>query len=170
MIQELCFLVLTQMSWKYMFTQEVACSYSSFIQNCQNLEVTKQWYIHIHHSYGRKWRGIKEPLDEGERVELKSWFKTQQSKNEDHGIQSHHFYGKSWGNFGNSDRLFSWAPKSLQMVIVTMKLKDTPWKESYDQPRQHVKKQRHHLANKDPSRQSYGFSSSPIWMWDLDYK
>ena len=33
--------------------------------------------------------------------------------------------------------LFFWAPKSLQMVIAAMKLKDTPWKESYDQPRQH---------------------------------
>ena len=39
-----------------------------------------------------------------------------------------------------------------------------PWKESYDQPRQHVKKQRHHFANKGPSSQSYGFSSSHVWM------
>ena len=46
----------------------------------------------------------------------------------------------------------------------------SPWKESYDQSRQHVKKQRHHFANKDPSSQSYGFSSSHVWMWELDYK
>ena len=39
-----------------------------------------------------------------------------------------------------------------------------PWKESYDQPRQHIKKQRHYFANKGPSSQSYDFSSSPIWM------
>ena len=39
-----------------------------------------------------------------------------------------------------------------------------PWKKSYDQPRQHVKKQRHHFANKGPSGQSYGFSSSHVWM------
>ena len=45
-----------------------------------------------------------------------------------------------------------------------------PWKESYDQPRQHIKKQRHYFANKGPSSQSYGFSSSHIWMWELDYK
>ena len=45
-----------------------------------------------------------------------------------------------------------------------------PWKESYDQPRQHIKKQRHYFANKCPSSQSYGFSSSHIWMWELDYK
>ena len=39
-----------------------------------------------------------------------------------------------------------------------------PWKKSYDQPRQHIKKQRHYFANKGPSNQSYGFSSSHIWM------
>ena len=39
-----------------------------------------------------------------------------------------------------------------------------PWKESYDQPRQHIKKQRHYFANKGPSSQSYGFSSGHVWM------
>ena len=46
----------------------------------------------------------------------------------------------------------------------------TPWKESYDQPRQHIKKQRHYFANKGSSSQSYDFSSSHVWMWELDYK
>ena len=46
----------------------------------------------------------------------------------------------------------------------------TPWKESYDQPRQHIKKLRHYFTNKGPSSQRYGFSSSHIWMWELDYK
>ena len=41
----------------------------------------------------------------------------------------------------------------------------TSWKESYDQPRQHIKKQRHYFANKGPSSQGYGFSSSHVWMW-----
>ena len=45
-----------------------------------------------------------------------------------------------------------------------------PWKESYDKPRQHIKKQRHYFANKGLSSQSYGFSSSHVWMWVLDYK
>ena len=45
-----------------------------------------------------------------------------------------------------------------------------PWKESYDQPRQHVQKQRHYFANKGPSSQGYGFSSGHIWMWELDCK
>ena len=45
-----------------------------------------------------------------------------------------------------------------------------PWKKSYDQPRQHIKKQRHYLTNKGLSSQSYGFSNSCVWMWELDYK
>ena len=49
------------------------------------------------HPNDRKWRGIKEPLDEGERGELKSWLKTQNSKNKDHGIWSPHFMANRWG-------------------------------------------------------------------------
>ena len=45
-----------------------------------------------------------------------------------------------------------------------------PWKKSYDQPRQHIEKQRQYFAQKGPSSQSYGFSSSHVWMWELDYK
>ena len=44
-----------------------------------------------------------------------------------------------------------------------------PWKKSYDQPRQRIKKQRHYFANKGPSSQSYGFSSSHVWMRELDH-
>ena len=44
------------------------------------------------------------------------------------------------------------------------------WKESYDQPRLHIKKQRHYFVNKGLCSQSYGFSSSHVWMWELDYK
>ena len=44
------------------------------------------------------------------------------------------------------------------------------WKKSYDKPKLHIKKQRHHFANKDPSSQGYGFSSGHVWMWELDYK
>ena len=46
----------------------------------------------------------------------------------------------------------------------------TSWKKSYDQPRQHTKKQRCYFANKGLSSQSYGFSSSHVWMWELNYK
>ena len=50
------------------------------------------------HVYGRKWRGTKKPLDEGEKGEWKSSLKTQYSENEDYGIQSHHFMANRWGN------------------------------------------------------------------------
>ena len=62
------------------------------------------------------------------------------------------------------------APKSLQMVIAAMKLKDAYSLESYDQPRQHIKKQRHYFANKGQCSQGYGFSSGHVWMWELGYK
>ena len=45
-----------------------------------------------------------------------------------------------------------------------------PWKKSQDQPRQHTKKQRHYLASKSLSSQSFVFSSSHVWLWELDYK
>ena len=76
-----------------------------------------------------------------------------------------------WGKWKQWQTVFSWAPKSLQMVTAAMKLKAlAPRKKSYDQSRQHIKKQRHYFADKGPSSQSYGFSSSHVWMWELDSK
>ena len=67
--------------------------------------------------------------------------------------------------------LFLAAPKSLQMVTAaTIKKTLALWKKSYNQPRQHIKKQRHYFDNKGLSSQSYGFSSSHVWMWELDNK
>ena len=58
------------------------------------------------------------------------------------------------------------APKSLQMLTAAKKFKKTlvPWKESYDQPKQHIKKQRRYFPDKGPSSQSYGFSSRHVRM------
>jgi len=77
-----------------------------------------------------------------------------------------------WGNNGNSERLYFWGlqnhcrwwlqPWNLNMLA--------PWKKSNNQPRQHIKEQRHYCTNKGPSSQSYGFSSSHVWMWELDHK
>ena len=73
--------------------------------------------------------------------------------------------GKQWWT------LFWGAQKSLKMVIAAMKLKTVaPWKKTCDQTRQLIKKQRHYFANKHPSSQGYGFSSSYVWMWELNYK
>ena len=67
--------------------------------------------------------------------------------------------------------LFSWAPKSLQMVTAAIKLKYTcSFEGKLWQGWQNIKKQRHYLANKDPYSQSYAFSSSRVWMWELNYK
>jgi len=77
-----------------------------------------------------------------------------------------------WENSGNSDTCYfgglqnhcrwwlqPWNSKTL-----------APWKKSYDQPRQHIKKQRHYFADKGLSNQCYGFSSSHVWIWELDHK
>ena len=58
---------------------------------------------------------------------------------------------------------------SLQMVTAAMKLKDAySLEEIYDQPRQHIKEQRHYFVHKGPSNQGYGFSCGHVWMWELD--
>ena len=77
-----------------------------------------------------------------------------------------------WGNCGNSGWLYfgglqnhcRWWLQSWNENMLT------PWKESNDQPRQHIKRQRQYFANKDPSSQGCGFSSGHVWMWQLDYK
>ena len=57
-------------------------------------------------------------------------------------------------------------------MTVGMKLKDTldPWKKSYDKPRQHIRKQKHHFANQGLCGQSYGFPSSHVQIWEQDHK
>ena len=71
----------------------------------------------------------------------------------------------SWQTDGEIMTHFTFgAPKSLQMVTAALKLKDAaPWKRSYDQPRQHIK-QRQQFADKGVYSQTYGFSSSDVWM------
>ena len=72
---------------------------------------------------------------------------------------------KQWQTF------ISGAPKSLQMVTVAIKLKDAcSLEEKLWQPRKHIKKQRRYFSNKCLSHQGYGFSSSHVWMWELDFK
>ena len=77
--------------------------------------------------------------------------------------------GKQWKQW---QTLFSWAPKSLWVVWLLPQDSKmlAPWKRSYDKPRQHIKKQSHHFADKGLSSQSYGFFSSHVWVWELDHK
>ena len=76
--------------------------------------------------------------------------------------------GEKWTQWKT---LFSWAPKSLRIETAVMKLKDAcSWEENYTKPRQCIKKQRYHFADKGPYTQSYGFSSGHVWMSELDHK
>ena len=59
--------------------------------------------------------------------------------------------------------------RTLSLSLMTSNQQNYAKKKSYDQPRQHIKNQRHYFANKSPSSQSYGFSSSHVWMLELDY-
>ena len=74
--------------------------------------------------------------------------------------------GNRWADSGNSVRLYLFlAPKSLQMVTAAMKIKTlAPRNKGYNKSKQHIKKQRHHFANKVPYSQSYGFPSGHVWM------
>ena len=74
--------------------------------------------------------------------------------------------GNRWANSGNSVRLYFWGSKITADGDYSHKIKRRLLlgKKSYDQPRQHIKKQRHYFADKGPSGQSCDFSSSHIWM------
>ena len=76
------------------------------------------------------------------------------------------------GNSGNSVRLYFLGLQNQTLeVIVAMKLKDAySLEENYDQLRQHIQKQRHYFVNKGPPSQGYGFSSSHVSTWELDYE
>ena len=99
--------------------------------------------------------------EESEKVGLKLKFRKLRSW---HPVPSLH--GKEMRKqWKQCQTLFFGAPKSWQMVIAVMKLKDAySLEESYDQPRQYIKKQRHYFANKGLSSQGYGFSSGHVWM------
>ena len=77
-----------------------------------------------------------------------------------------------WRKNGNSDRFYflGLQRKSQTLTAAMNQKKLTLWKKSYDEHRQRIKKQRHHFANKGPYSQSYGFSGSLVWMWELDQK
>ena len=124
-----------------------------------------------HPCNGRKWRGTKKPLDEGERESKKAGLKLNIQKTK---VMA-------------SCPITSWQTEGAKVEAVTdftfLGSKITadgdlsqeikmlaPWKKSFDKPRQSIKKQRHHFIDKGPYSQSYGFSSSHVWMWEFDHK
>ena len=73
--------------------------------------------------------------------------------------------GNRWGNSGNTVRFILGGSKITTDGDCSHEIKTlTPWKQSYDQPTWHIKKQRHYFANKGLSSQGYGFSSGHVWM------
>ena len=115
--------------------------------------------------FGRKQRGAKEPLDEDERGEWKSWLQTQHLKNKDHGIWSHLFQVNRWGTMETVTDFILGGSKITAGGDCSHEIKGCLFL-----GRQLIKKQRYYFANKGLSSQSYGFSSSHVWMWELDYK
>ena len=122
--------------------------------------------------YCRKRRGTKEPLDESEREEWKSWLKTQHPKHKDHGIWSHHFMGNWWGNSGNSDRLYLLRLQShCRWWLQPWNWKTLPLRRKAMTKLDSILKSRDiTLWKKGPYSQSYNFSSGHISMWELDHK
>ena len=109
------------------------------------------------------------PLDEGERGEWKSWLKTQHSKTKDHGIQSHHFM--TWETMGTvTDFTFLGSKITADDDCIHWIKNACSLEENNDKSRQCIKKQRRYFTDKGPFSQSYGFSSSHVWMWELDHK
>ena len=77
----------------------------------------------------------------------------------------------SWGKWKQWQIFFSGLQYHFRLWLKPWNSKiPALWKKCYDKPRQHIKKYRHYFANKGPSSQSYGFSSSHVWMWDMDHK
>ena len=103
------------------------------------------------------------------RVKELAWNST--SENQDPGIWSHHSMANKRGKSGSSDRFYFIGLQNhcRQSLQPGSSKTFAPWKENYDKdkPRQCRKKQRHHFATKGSYSQSYGFSSSHVWMWEL---
>ena len=128
-----------------------------------------RWY----HCNGRKWRGITESSDEDERGWMRMKKLTGNWKFKKQIMASVPI--TSWQVEGENvealtDFIFLGSRITVDSDCSHESKALAPWKESYDKPRQHIQKQRHHFARKDPYSQSYGFSSSHVWMWELDHK
>ena len=86
-------------------------------------------------------------------------------------ISNHQFNIFTWKSHFilNTTQLELWLQSHWRQWLQPLKQRMlAPWKESYDRPRQCIKKKRHHFTNRSPHSESHGFSSSHIWMWELD--
>ena len=126
------------------------------------------WICGWYHSNGRKWRGTKDPLAEGEGGEWKSWLKPN-LKNGDHGIWPHFFMANRRGNGRSSDRfprLGLW--NRCGWWLRPWSLKTVASHKPNDKPRQRVEKQRCCAASRGPCSQGCGLPSGHARLWKLD--
>jgi len=127
----------------------------------------------IYRPNGRKWRGTMEPLDEGVEEREKASLKLNIQKTKvmaSDPITSWQIDGETVETVTDFF-FFPLDSKWLQTVTAAMKLKDAfSLEESSDKPSQCNKRQRYHFADKILYSQSYGFSRSDVWMWELDHK
>ena len=114
--------------------------------------------------------GTKEHLNEGERGEWKSWLKTQHSKYEEHGIQSHQFMADRWGKCANHNRFYFLGSEITAYGECSHEIKRCLLTERNTVTDLDCLLKRHHFSDKSPFSQSYGFSSGHVWMWELDHK
>ena len=129
-------------------------------RNINNLRYTDD-----NHSNGRKWR-TKEPLEEDEKGQWKSWLEIQHSENKDHGVWSHHFMANRWGKVETvTDFIFLVSQITVDGDCSHEIKRDLLLGRK---AKQCIKKQKHHFINKGLYSQSYGFSSSQVQMWELD--
>ena len=120
-----------------------------------------------HHPYGRKWRGTEELLDESERRGWKSWLKTQHSKNEDHGIQSHHCTQIDGETVETATDFIFLGSRITTDGDCSYEIKRHLFLERKAMTNlgSMLKKQRHYFANKGPYNQNYAFFSSHLCLW-----
>ena len=134
-------------------------------RNINNLRC--RWY----HPYGRKQRGTKEPLDESERGEWKSWLKTQHSESQPKIMASSPI--ASWQIDGETVRgsIFL-GSKIIADGDCSHEIKRCLFlgRKPMTNLDSILRKQRHYFVDKGPPDQSYGFSSSHVWIWELDQK
>ena len=125
-----------------------------------------------HHPYGRKQRKTKELLDKSETREWKSWFKTQHSKNEDHGIWFHHFKANRWETMETVREFIYMGSKitangdcshEIQRYLLL-------GRKAMTNPDSILKSRDIILPTKYCLVKAMDFPSSHVWMWELDYK
>ena len=106
------------------------------------------------------------------KTRVKSWLKAQHSENEDHGIWSHHFMGNRWASSANCVRLYIFGLQNTAGGDCSHEIKRhlLLGRKVMTNSRQHIERQRHYFVNRSTSSQGFIFSSSHIWVWELDYK